>query len=192
MRTQIKTDQELVQNYLAGNQAALEQLINRHKDKVYTSILMFTKDQYLAEDLFQDTFIKAIDKMQGGKYTEEGKFLPWIMRMAYNICIDHYRKTKRAPKIATADGFDIFDILPFHEESAEDKMMLDQSKSKVRQLLNELPEEHREVVLLRHYYDFSFKEISELTGVSINTALGRMRYALINLRKIVEERKIAL
>jgi RNA polymerase sigma factor (sigma-70 family) len=192
MRTQIKTDQELVQNYLAGNQAALEQLINRHKDKVYTSILMFTKDQYLAEDLFQDTFIKAIDKMQGGKYTEEGKFLPWIMRMAYNICIDHYRKTKRAPKIATADGFDIFDILPFHEESAEDKMMLDQSKSKVRKLLNELPEEQREVVLLRHYYDFSFKEISELTGVSINTALGRMRYALINLRKIVEERKIAL
>jgi RNA polymerase sigma factor (sigma-70 family) len=192
MRTQIKTDQELVQNYLAGNQAPLEQLINRHKDKVYTSILMFTKDQYLAEDLFQDTFIKAIDKMQGGKYTEEGKFLPWIMRMAYNICIDHYRKTKRAPKIATADGFDIFDILPFHEESAEDKMMLDQSKSKVRKLLNELPEEQREVVLLRHYYDFSFKEISELTGVSINTALGRMRYALINLRKIVEERKIAL
>jgi RNA polymerase sigma factor (sigma-70 family) len=192
MRTQIKTDQELVQNYLAGNQAALEQLINRHKDKVYTSILMFTKDQYLAEDLFQDTFIKAIDKMQGGKYTEEGKFLPWIMRMAYNICIDHYRKTKRAPKIATADGFDIFDILPFHEESAEDKMVLDQSKSKVRKLLNELPEEQREVVLLRHYYDFSFKEISELTGVSINTALGRMRYALINLRKIVEERKIAL
>jgi RNA polymerase sigma factor (sigma-70 family) len=192
MRTQIKTDQELVQNYLAGNQAALEQLINRHKDKVYTSILMFTKDQYLAEDLFQDTFIKAIDKMQGGKYTEEGKLLPWIMRMAYNICIDHYRKTKRAPKIATADGFDIFDILPFHEESAEDKMMLDQSKSKVRKLLNELPEEQREVVLLRHYYDFSFKEISELTGVSINTALGRMRYALINLRKIVEERKIAL
>jgi RNA polymerase sigma factor (sigma-70 family) len=192
MRTQIKTDQELVQNYLAGSNVALEQLINRHKDKVYTSILMFTKDQYLAEDLFQDTFIKAIDKMKAGKYTEEGKFLPWVMRMSYNICIDHYRKTKRAPKVATSDGFDIFDILPFYEESAEDKLISDQSKGKVRSLLNELPEEQREVVLLRHYYDFSFKEISELTGVSINTALGRMRYALINLRKVIEDKKIAL
>lgn len=192
MRVQIKTDQELVKNYLSGNDAALEQLINRHKDKVYTSILMFTKDQYLAEDLFQDTFIKAIDKLRAGKYTEEGKFLPWIMRMAYNICIDHYRKTKRAPKVATSDGFDIFDILPFHEESPEQAMILNQSKSKVRQLLDELPEEQREVVLLRHYYDFSFKEISELTGVSINTALGRMRYSLINLRKIIEERKISI
>jgi RNA polymerase sigma factor (sigma-70 family) len=192
MRTQIKTDQELVQNYLAGSNVALEQLINRHKDKVYTSILMFTKDQYLAEDLFQDTFIKAIDKMKAGKYTEEGKFLPWVMRMSYNICIDHYRKTKRAPKVATSDGFDIFDILPFYEESAEEKLMSEQSKGKVRSLLNELPEEQREVVLLRHYYDFSFKEISELTGVSINTALGRMRYALINLRKVIEDKKIAL
>ena len=192
MRTNIKNDQELVREYLAGTESALGTLIKRHKEKVYTSILMFTRDKYLAEDLFQDTFIKAIDKLKAGKYAEEGKFLPWIMRMSYNICIDNYRKTKRRPKIASSDGFDIFDILPFQEESPEDKLIGSQSKNKVRALLDELPEEQKEVVLLRHYYDFSFKEIAELTGVSINTALGRMRYSLINLRKIVEEKHIQL
>lgn len=188
----IKTDQELVREYLAGSELALERLITRHKEKVFTSIIIFTKDRFLAEDLFQDTFIKVIDKLKAGKYKEEGKFLPWVMRMSYNICIDYYRKTKRSPKVTNADGFDIFDILPLSEESPEQMMMENQSKDKVRKLLDELPEEQKEVVLLRHYYDFSFKEIAELTGVSINTALGRMRYSLINLRKIIEEKQIQL
>lgn len=188
----IKTDRELVREYLAGSELALERLITRHKEKVFTSILIFTKDRYLAEDLFQDTFIKVIDKLKAGKYKEEGKFLPWVMRISYNICIDYYRKTKRRPKVVNTEGFDIFDILPLSEESPEQMMMGNQSKDKVRKLLEELPEEQKEVVLLRHYYDFSFKEIAELTGVSINTALGRMRYSLINLRKIIEEKQIQL
>lgn len=188
----IRTDRELVREYLTGSELALEQLITRHKEKVFTSILIFTKDKYLAEDLFQDTFIKVIDKLKAGKYKEEGKFLPWVMRISYNICIDYYRKTKRRPKVVNTEGFDIFDILPLSEESPEQLMMGNQSKDKVRKLLDELPEEQKEVVLLRHYYDFSFKEIAELTGVSINTALGRMRYSLINLRKIIEDKQIQL
>ena len=188
----IRTDQELVREFLTGSELALERLITRHKEKVFTSILIFTKDKYLAEDLFQDTFIKVIDKLKAGKYKEEGKFLPWVMRISYNICIDYYRKTKRRPKVVNTEGFDIFDILPLSEESPEQLMMGNQSKDKVRKLLDELPEEQKEVVLLRHYYDFSFKEIAELTGVSINTALGRMRYSLINLRKIIENKQIQL
>jgi RNA polymerase sigma-70 factor (ECF subfamily) len=188
----IRTDQELVREYLTGSELALERLITRHKEKVFTSILIFTKDKYLAEDLFQDTFIKVIDKLKAGKYKEEGKFLPWVMRISYNICIDYYRKTKRRPKVVNTEGFDIFDILPLSEESPEQLMMGNQSKDKVRKLLDELPEEQKEVVLLRHYYDFSFKEIAELTGVSINTALGRMRYSLINLRKIIDDKQIQL
>lgn len=188
----IKTDQELVREYLTGSENALEHLITRHKEKVFTSIIIFTKDRYLAEDLFQDTFIKVINKLKAGKYKEEGKFLPWVMRISYNICIDHYRKTKRSPKVVNTEGFDIFDILPLSQESPEQLMMGNQSKDKVRKLLEELPEEQKEVVLLRHYFDFSFKEIAELTGVSINTALGRMRYSLINLRKVIEEKQIQL
>ena len=188
----IKTDQELIRDYLAGSERALEGLITRHKEKVFTSIIIFTKDRFLAEDLFQDTFIKVINKLKAGKYKEEGKFLPWVMRISYNICIDYYRKTKRSPKVTNTDGFDIFDILPLSEESPEQLMMGNQSRDKVRKLLDELPEEQKEVVLLRHYYDFSFKEIAELTGVSINTDLGRMRYSLINLRKIIEEKQIQL
>lgn len=193
MRKNIKTDEVLVKDYLAGNSSALEILINRHREKVFTSILIFTKDKYLAEDLFQDTFIKVIDKLKAGKYKEEGKFRPWVMRLAYNICVDDYRKRKRKPRILTAsEEFDIFDILPMQEESAEDRFIENQSKSNVRRLLDELPKEQREVVLLRHFYDFSFKEIAELCNVSINTALGRMRYALINLRKVVAQKQIQL
>ncbi len=155
----IRTDQELVREYLTGSELALERLITRHKEKVFTSILIFTKDKYLAEDLFQDTFIKVIDKLKAGKYKEEGKFLPWVMRISYNICIDYYRKTKRRPKVVNTEGFDIFDILPLSEESPEQLMMGNQSKDKVRKLLDELPEEQKEVVLLRHYYDFSFRRL---------------------------------
>jgi RNA polymerase sigma factor (sigma-70 family) len=191
MRKNIKTDETLVKEYVAGNALALEELIRRHKSKVFTSIAIFTKDKYLAEDLFQDTFIKVIDKLKAGKYTEEGKFKPWVMRIAYNICVDNYRKTKRTPRSISAEDFDIFDILPM-QESPEDMLIENQSKTKVRKLLDELPADQREVVLLRHYYDFSFKEIAELCDISINTALGRMRYALINLRKVVTDKQIQL
>ena len=146
----------------------------------------------LAEDIFQDTFIKVIETLKRGKYSEEGKFLPWVLRIAYNLCVDHYRKTKRTPTITTSDGQDIFKVLKFVEESAEDRIERDETAGKVRRLIDSLPPEQREVVILRHYADLSFKEIAAITDVSINTALGRMRYALINIRKMVEERQIAL
>lgn len=149
-----------------------------------------SKDVYLTEDLFQEVFIKVVNKLREGKYNEEGKFLPWVLRMAHNLCIDNYRKTKRQVSIVTSEEFDLFEILPVDSTNGEEMIIDQQLKDKVRHLLNELPEEQREVVLLRHYFEFSFKEISELTGVSINTALGRMRYALINLRKVIEDKKI--
>lgn len=192
MRASLASDKELIQKYLAGDERSLERLINRHKEKVYTSIYIFTRDKYLAEDLFQDTFIKVVDKLKKGKYREEGKFLPWVMRIARNMCIDYYRKSKRKPTISTSEDFDIFEVLPLEERNAEDAMILQQAKDKVRDLLDELPPEQKEVVLLRQYFEFSFKEIAELTDVSINTALGRMRYALINLRKIVARKNITL
>lgn len=184
------SDQALVQQYLAGNESSLEKLIVRHRNRVYGAIYNFTKDVYLTEDLFQEVFIKVVNKLRSGKYNEEGKFLPWVLRMAHNLCIDNYRKTKRQVSIVTSEEFDLFEILPVDSTNGEEMIIDQQLKDKVRHLLNELPEEQREVVLLRHYFEFSFKEISELTGVSINTALGRMRYALINLRKVIEDKKI--
>lgn len=192
MRSEIISDQELLTQYLSGNEAALEVLINRHKDKVFTAIYMFVQDTYLAEDIFQDTYIKVIKTLRKGKYREEGKFLPWVLRIANNLCIDHFRKTKRNPKVTTSDGFDIFKVLKFEEDNAEQALIKSQTHNKVRTLVENLPEEQREVVMLRHYAGMSFKEIAELTDVSINTALGRMRYALINMRKMIEERQIAL
>ena len=184
------SDQALVKQYIAGDESSLEKLIVRHRDRVYGAIYNFTKDVYLTEDLFQEVFIKVVNKLREGKYNEEGKFLPWVLRMAHNLCIDNYRKTKRQVSIVTSEEFDLFEILPVDSTNGEEMIIDQQLKDKVRHLLNELPEEQREVVLLRHYFEFSFKEISELTGVSINTALGRMRYALINLRKVSEEKKI--
>ena len=184
------SDQALVKQYIAGDESSLEKLIVRHRDRVYGAIYNFTKDVYLTEDLFQEVFIKVVNKLREGKYNEEGKFLPWVLRMAHNICIDNYRKTKRQVSIVTSEEFDLFEILPVDSTNGEEMIIDQQLKDKVRHLLNELPEEQREVVLLRHYFEFSFKEISELTGVSINTALGRMRYALINLRKVIEDKKI--
>lgn len=184
------SDQALVKQYIAGDESSLEKLIVRHRDRVYGAIYNFTKDVYLTEDLFQEVFIKVVNKLREGKYNEEGKFLPWVLRMAHNLCIDNYRKTKRQVSIVTSEEFDLFEILPVDSTNGEEMVINQQLKDKVRHLLNELPEEQREVVLLRHYFEFSFKEISELTGVSINTALGRMRYALINLRKVIEEKKI--
>jgi RNA polymerase sigma-70 factor (ECF subfamily) len=186
------TDNDLINLFVAGNVNALEVLVLRHKDKLYTSILFLVKDKYLAEDIFQDVFIRIIDTMRGGRYTEEGKFLPWAMRIAHNLCVDHFRKVKRTPTIKTGENQDIFEVLNFTEDSAEDKMMKKQSHNRVKDMLDQLPEDQREVIILRHYADMSFKEIATVTNCSINTALGRMRYGLINLRKMMVQKQIAL
>lgn len=192
MQVSVLSDKELIRNYISGQESALESLITRHKEKVYTSILFLVKDQSLAEDIFQDAFIKVIDTLRSGKYKEEGKFLPWVMRISYNLCIDHFRRQKRNPTITNSEGFDIFNVLSFADSNAEDDIIADQTRSKVRNLINKLPSEQREVVILRHYSELSFKEIASLTGVSINTALGRMRYALINMRKMISEKNIPM
>lgn len=192
MRTQILSDQELVDQYLAGNEIALERLIHRHKDKVYTSIYCIVKDQYLAEDIFQETFIKAIDTLRSGRYNEEGKFAPWVMRIAYNLCIDHFRKLKRLPGVVTSEGDDIFKYMKFDETPLEEHMAVEKFEGKLKDLIEQLPEDQKEVVILRHFFNFSFKEVSEYTKSPLNTCLGRMRYALINLRKMMEEQRIAL
>jgi len=186
------TDQQLVHQYVEGNTEALSTLVTRYKDKIYTSIYLLVKDKYLAEDLFQDVFIRIIDTLNGGRYTEEGKFLPWALRIAHNMCVDHFRKVKRSPSIKTSDDRDIFEVLNFNEASPEQKMMQSQSHDRVRKMIDMLPEDQREVIILRHYADLSFKEIAELTKCSINTALGRMRYGLINMRKMMVEKQIAL
>ena len=186
------TDNDLINLFVAGNVNALEVLVLRHKDKLYTSIFFLVKDKYLAEDIFQDVFIRIIDTMRSGRYTEEGKFLPWAMRIAHNLCVDHFRKVKRTPTIRTGENQDIFEVLNFTEDSAEDKMMKKQSHSRVKDMLDQLPEDQREVIILRHYADMSFKEIATITNCSINTALGRMRYGLINLRKMMVQKQIAL
>lgn len=187
-----KTDNELIRLFIEGNMTALEALVLRHKDKIYTSILFLVKDKYLAEDIFQEVFIRVIDTLRSGRYTDEGKFLPWAMRIAHNLCVDHFRKVKRTPVIKTGDDRDIFEVLNFTEEGADVKLIKRQSHETVREMLNRLPEDQREVIILRHYADMSFKEIASLTDCSINTALGRMRYGLINLRKMMVEKKIAL
>jgi len=186
------TDQELISCYLNGEEKAFEVLLNRHKNKIYTSIYLFTKDRSLADDIFQEVFIRIIDTLRKGKYNHEGKFLQWAMRISYNLCVDYFRRGKRRPIVSSSDDFDIFDVLKQPELNAEESIMRSQTHDKVRQLVDHLPEEQREVVILRHYADMSFKEIAGLTQVSINTALGRMRYALINIRKMIEEKQIVL
>jgi RNA polymerase sigma factor (sigma-70 family) len=186
------SDNELINLFTSGNINALEVLVLRHKEKLYTSIYFLVKDKYLAEDIFQDVFIKIIDTIRGGRYTDEGKFLPWAMRIAHNLCVDHFRKVKRTPTIRNSEEQDIFEVLNFTEASAEDNMIKRQSHSRVREMLDKLPEDQREVIILRHYADMSFKEIAAITDCSINTALGRMRYGLINLRKMMLQKQIAL
>lgn len=187
-----KDDQYLVKSYIGGNEKALNVLIQRHKTRVYTSIYLFVKDSYLAEDLFQDTFIKVVKKLRSGTYNEEGKFLPWVLRIANNLCIDYYRKVKRRPSVVNPEGYDIFDILRFSDDNAEKQIVKNEKAMMVKDILDHLSPEQKEVVILRHYADLSFKEISKLTNVSINTSLGRMRYALINMRKLIEERQPSL
>lgn len=187
-----KTDQELVHLYIKGNESALSELITKHKSRIYTSIYLLVKDEYLAEDIFQDTFIKVIKTLKAGKYNEEGKFLPWVLRIGHNLVIDHFRKEKRNPTITNADGFDIFDVLGIHDESMEEKMIKQQTHDDLRKLIHYLPSEQKEVLIMRHYGELSFKEIADLTNVSINTALGRMRYALNNLRKMMTNKEMIL
>ncbi len=192
MSFQEKTDQELVHLYIKGNESALSELITRHKSRIYTSIYLLVKDEYLAEDIFQDTFIKVIKTLKAGKYNEEGKFLPWVLRIGHNLVIDHFRKEKRNPTITNGDGFDIFDVLGIHDESIEEKMVKEQTYTDLKKLIHLLPSEQKEVLIMRHYGDLSFKEIADLTHVSINTALGRMRYALNNLRKMMTSKELTL
>lgn len=185
-------DLELIRLFCAGNQLAMETLVLRHKDKLYTSIFFLVKDKYLAEDIFQDVFIKIIDTVRAGRYTEEGKFLPWAMRIAHNCCVDHFRKIKRTPVIRNGENQDMFEVISFTEENAETAMIRQQRYDRVQQLLLQLPADQREVIVLRHYADMSFKDIAELTNCSINTALGRMRYGLINLRKMMTQRHLSM
>lgn len=177
------SDSKLVSLYQTGNEEAFEMLLHRHKSKVYTSIYLIVKDRYTAEDLLQETFVKAINTIRGGRYNEEGKFLPWISRIAHNLAIDHFRKDKRYPEVVLEDGSKLFNSMDFAEDSEEDKQMHRETRSKLRDCIKELPVEQKQVLIMRHYLDMSFQEIADRTGVSINTALGRMRYALINLRK---------
>jgi RNA polymerase sigma factor (sigma-70 family) len=188
-------DKELVRQYLDGKEQAFEVLLSRHKDKIYTYVYLMVKDHQLAEDVFQDALIKVINTLKRGKYNEEGKFLPWVMRIAHNLVIDHFRKSNKMPSIGEGTGddeFNIFSTLKISDPNVEDNMITDQIHGDLRKLLEYLPDEQREVILMRHYADMSFKEIAQQTNVSINTALGRMRYALINLRRIVEEKNIVL
>lgn len=177
------SDCELISQYKKGNESAFEELVQRHKNKIFTTILLIVKDQYVAEDLLQETFIKAIKTIKTGRYNEEGKFLPWISRIAHNMAIDNFRKQKRYPMIVMEDGSNVFNTLEFSEDSFESQQIKNEVHARLRELIQNLPEAQREVLMMRHYMKMSFQEIAETTGVSINTALGRMRYALINLRK---------
>ena len=185
-------DSTLVSQYIQGKESSLEILIKRHQQRLYRFIYSKVQDKDVTEDVFQDTFIKVIRTLKKGNYNEEGKFLPWVMRIAHNLVIDYFRKSKRMPSFKNTDDFDIFSILGDGSLNVEKKMIQEQIYSDVRELVYELPEEQKEVLIMRMYRDMSFKEISENTGVSINTALGRMRYALINLRKLIEKHKIVL
>ena len=181
----LTSDQNLVSEYINGNEACLAELIRRNKAKLFTAINLLVKDSYLAEDIFQETFIKVINTLKAGKYKEEGRFLYWVMRIAHNLIIDHFRKEQRAPLVTTADGFDIFDVLQFYDENIEDRLVRDQSDRDLQAIIYRLPSEQKEVLIMRYYGNLSFKEIASITGVSINTALGRMRYALNGMRKMI-------
>jgi RNA polymerase sigma-70 factor (ECF subfamily) len=186
-------DNELVQRFIAGDQNSLEILIQRHKGRVFSYILLIVKKQELAEDIFQETFIKVIRSLKKGKYTENGKFVSWVLRISHNLIIDHFRKEKLKGTVSNDSlDIDVFNSRKFSEDTIEDQMINTQILSEVKDLIQELPEDQQQVIIMRHYLDLSFKEIAEQTDVSINTALGRMRYALINLRKLVEKKNLIL
>jgi RNA polymerase sigma-70 factor (ECF subfamily) len=188
-----KTDYELVQEFVAGSQSAIEILIKRHKNKVFTYIMLMVKNEQLAEDIFQDTFIKVIHSLKAGKYKDNGRFLSWVIRIAHNLVIDHFRKEKQMNTFSNDDTvIDLFNNRKLADKNIEDNIIHEQICEDIRTLVERLPEDQKEVILLRHYGDLSFKEIADQTGVSINTALGRMRYALINLRKMIQKHDINL
>ena len=193
MKLNSKTDYELVQEFINGNQISIEYLITRHKNKVYTYILLIVKNEQLAEDIFQDTFIKVIQSLKQGKYRDNGRFLSWVIRIAHNLIIDHFRKEKQLNTLSN-DSYetDIFNSKKMSDKNVEEFLIEDQIQNDVRKLIDELPDDQKEVILLRHYGGLSFKEIADQTNVSINTALGRMRYALINLRKLIKKHDISL
>jgi len=176
-------DSELIAQYRNGSEAAFDLLVDRYKSKVFTTIYLIVKDQDVAEDLLQDVFVKIVQTIHSDRYSEEGKFQPWLMRIAHNLAIDHFRKAKRYPTILMEDGSNLFNSLQFAESSVEDHRVKEETLEMVKRLIEELPEAQKEVLVMRHYLDLSFQEIADQTGVSINTALGRMRYALIHLRK---------
>jgi RNA polymerase sigma factor (sigma-70 family) len=177
------SDSQLVSLYQQGNEEAFEVLLHRHKSRIYTAIYLIVKDRYKAEDLLQETFIKAVNTIKGGRYNEEGKFLPWLSRIAHNMAIDAFRRSRRYPEIILEDGSAVFNSMEFAEDSAESLQIAQETQGRLRDFIKELPAEQKQVLVMRHYLDMSFQEIADKTGVSINTALGRMRYALINLRK---------
>jgi len=185
-------DHELIARYVDGDEQSFEVLLHRYKSKIYTSIYLFVKDHALAEDIFQEVFIKIIDTLRRGKYNHEGKFVQWAMRIAYNMCVDYHRRNKRRSHLNPTEDFDIFDVLKHSDDGPDQIIMRSETHNRIRLLVDALPEEQREVVILRHYADMSFKEIAGLTRVSINTALGRMRYALINIRKMMSEKEMVL
>jgi RNA polymerase sigma factor (sigma-70 family) len=184
-------DSVLISLYKTGNDEAFAQLLKRHKSKVYSTIYLMVKDKYIAEDLSQEAWIKTIDKINSGSYNEEGKFLPWIVRLAHNLTIDYIRKNKRTPTVAFEDGMDVFNSLSFSEDSMESVRIKEETLNTLSGFIDQLPDLQKEVLIMRHYADLSFLEIAEKTGVSINTALGRMRYALINLRKMMNNQSYA-
>ncbi|HNE49490.1 MAG TPA: sigma-70 family RNA polymerase sigma factor [Chitinophagales bacterium] len=192
MQSIVQHDNELLQRYIAGEENALALSLQKHQRKIFSFIMMRVKNRELAEDIFQDTFYKVIDSLKAGKYNEEGKFLPWVMMIANNLCMDYFRRNKRMPIIVDSEGKDILNLLRFTEESKEDKIMREQTVLQIKEMIALLPEDQKEVLILRHYADLSFKEIAEMTGTNINTALGRMRYALINLRKMIGERVMVI
>ncbi len=186
------SDAALVSQYQSGNDEALETLIARYKDRIYTAIFILVKDHYLAEDIFQESFLKMIRTIKAGRYSEQGKFLPWALRVAHNLCMDHFRRVRQQTSVTTADGREIIELLPLAHTNGAERMEERQTHQSVRSLVEQLPEEQREVVSLRIYGELSFKEIAAITNVSINTALGRMRYGLINLRKMIDAKKLVL
>jgi RNA polymerase sigma factor (sigma-70 family) len=187
-----RTDAHLLSDYIKGCEKSFELLIHRHKSKIYNFIFSKVLDRDIAEDIFQETFIKVINTLKNGVYNEEGKFLSWVMRISHNLIIDHFRKSNRMPKFEASDDYDVFQFLTDDSPNAENNLIKNQVVNDLQNLITELPEDQREVLSMRLYRDMSFKEIADITGVSINTALGRMRYAIINLRKMVEENQILL
>lgn len=184
-------DDQLIQLYMNGDSNAFSIIVNRYKTKIFTSIYMLVKDEYLAEDIFQEVFIRIIESLKKGSYFESGKFLPWAVRIAHNMCMDHFRKIKRTPVIKTSNDTDIFQEYRFSEPSADIKMMQGERNDTIKKIIDKLPQDQREIIILRHYANLTFKEIASLTNISINTALGRMRYGLMNIRKMMPENQLA-